>query len=244
MALQLLGRLSDAASVIEEAPRFARESGHLFSLGQALAIGGSVAQYRREPEVTRARAEEAVALCEENGFLLWLVFSRALHGWALAELGQLDQGIADMETGIAGIQQIDGAPRQRELTALLAQGYAKRGEKVKALAMLDGAPANVDQFGEGSARAEVLRIKGELLLTCDSPAEAEDCFRRALEVARAQEAKWWELRATTSLARLLRDTNRRDEARAMLAEIYDWFAEGFDLPDLKDAKALLDELNK
>ncbi len=90
----------------------------------------------------------------------------------------------------------------------------------------------------------MLRIKGELLLTCDSPAEAEDCFRRALEVARAQEAKWWELRATTSLARLLRDTNRRDEARAMLAEIYDWFAEGFDLPDLKDAKALLDELNK
>jgi predicted ATPase len=73
-------------------------------------------------------------------------------------------------------------------------------------------------------------------------AEAENSFRDSLEVARAQSARWWQLRATTSLARLLRDTNRRDEARAMLAEIYNWFTEGFDTADLKDAKALLDDL--
>ena len=72
--------------------------------------------------------------------------------------------------------------------------------------------------------------------------EAEECFREAIAVARRQEAKWWELRATASVARLLRDTNRRDEARMMLAEIYNWFTEGFDTPDLKDAEALLDEL--
>jgi tetratricopeptide (TPR) repeat protein len=242
MALQLLGRLSDAVSAIEDGLRYARESEHLFSLGQALAIAGAIAQRRREPQVARALAEEAVALCEENGFLFWLVLSRALHGWAVAELGQLVQGIADMEAGVAGIQQLDGAPRQQELTALLAQGYAKRGEKVKALALLDEALTNLDRIGERSARAEVLRVKGELLLTCDRPAEAEDCFRMALEVARAQEAKWWELRTIVSLARLLRDTGRRDEARAMLAEIYNWFTEGFDLADLKDAKALLDRL--
>jgi predicted ATPase len=70
----------------------------------------------------------------------------------------------------------------------------------------------------------------------------EECFRRAIEIARGQSAKWWELRATVSLARLLRDTARRSEARAMLADIYNWFIEGFDTADLKDAKALLDEL--
>jgi predicted ATPase len=73
--------------------------------------------------------------------------------------------------------------------------------------------------------------------------EAEKCFRQALELAHAQDVKWWELRTSVSLARLLRDTNRRDEARTLLGEIYNWFTEGFDLPDLKEAKALLDELS-
>ena len=93
-------------------------------------------------------------------------------------------------------------------------------------------------------QAEMLRLKGEVLQTRDAGAtqEAEGCFRAALEVARAQEARWWQLRASVSLAQLLRDTGRPEEGRAMLAEIYNWFTEGFDLPDLKDAKALLDQL--
>jgi predicted ATPase len=88
-------------------------------------------------------------------------------------------------------------------------------------------------------------LKGEAILVHDPSAsdDAEACFRKAIEVAKRQSAKWWELRATVSLARLLRDTNRRDEARSMLGEIYNWFKEGFDLLDLKDAKALLDELS-
>jgi predicted ATPase len=83
-----------------------------------------------------------------------------------------------------------------------------------------------------------------LMRDCPAVAEAAKCFREALEVARAQEAKWWELRSSVSLARLLRDTNRRDEARTMLVEIYNWFTEGFDTADLKEAKALLDELSR
>jgi len=88
------------------------------------------------------------------------------------------------------------------------------------------------------------RLKGEAILMRDSSmtAAAEECFRKAIAITRSQSAKSWELRATTSLARLLRDTGRRDEARTMLAKIYDWFTEGFDTADLKDAKALLDEL--
>jgi predicted ATPase len=92
--------------------------------------------------------------------------------------------------------------------------------------------------------AELYRLKGELLeKTPFNEAEAGTCFRRAIEIARAQSAKWWELRATTSLARLLASQGRRDDGRSMLSEIYNWFTEGFDTADLKDAKALLDELN-
>ena len=110
--------------------------------------------------------------------------------------------------------------------------------------MLDGALAHVERSGEKVDLAEMLRLKGEITLMIDASrtAKAEQCFRDALEVARAQSARWWQLRTTTSLARLLRDTNRRDEARAMLAEIYNWFTEGFDTADLKEAKTLLDEL--
>jgi predicted ATPase len=110
--------------------------------------------------------------------------------------------------------------------------------------MLTEALAHIERTGEKREQAEMLRLKGELLLTRNGGAteQAEACFRAALEVARAQEAKWWELGTTVSLARLLRDTNRRDEARAMLAEIYNWFTDGLDLPDLTEAKALLDNL--
>jgi hypothetical protein len=118
------------------------------------------------------------------------------------------------------------------------------GRMEEAVRMIDAALAQVERTGAGVDQAEMLRIKGEVLLMRDSAAaeQPEGCFRTAIEVARAQEARWWELRATTTLAKLLRDTGRRFEARAMLAEIYNWFTEGFDTADLKDAKALLDEL--
>jgi predicted ATPase len=92
---------------------------------------------------------------------------------------------------------------------------------------------------------ELYRFKARALLNSDhlAHAEAEACFRKAIEIAQGQSARWWELRATTSLARLLRDTGRRDEARAMLSEIYNWFTEGFYTVDLKEAKALLEELS-
>jgi predicted ATPase len=103
---------------------------------------------------------------------------------------------------------------------------------------------HVERSGEKGYLAEMLRLKGEVLLIRDASAtlDAERCFRDAVEVARAQGARWWLLRTTTSLARLLRDTDRSAEARATLAAIYNWFTEGFDTADLKDAKALLEEL--
>jgi predicted ATPase len=110
---------------------------------------------------------------------------------------------------------------------------------------LDDALAWVDETAERNSEAELYRLKAELLLQTESTntEQVKSCFRRAIQVAHNQTAKSWELRAAISLARLLRDTGRREEAHAMLVEIYNWFTEGFDTADLKDAKALLDELS-
>jgi len=131
-------------------------------------------------------------------------------------------------------------------TALLAEAYARMGRGEEALGILNDVLAQIERTGERREQAEMLRLKGEMLLMRDVGAveEAGGCFRAALEVARAQEAKWWELRTTTSLARLLAKQGHRDEARTMLADIYSWFTEGFETADLKDAKALVEELKK
>jgi predicted ATPase len=121
----------------------------------------------------------------------------------------------------------------------------KTGRLDDGLSALTEALAVADEREARVFEAETHRLKGELLLKQDdsNAAEAQNCFARAIEIARRQSAKSWELRATMSLARLLAKQGRRDEARTMLAEIYNWFTEGFDTADLKDAKALLDELS-
>ena len=218
--------------------------------------------FLQQPEIVLAHAEEGIALSEEHGFAEWIPWSRFNRGWALAQLGQVAEGVAEMTEGIAGFERLGGVPFQRFSIALLAHGHARLGRHSEALAMLDQALEHVERSGEFDGQPEMLRLKGEILLMGGVPLvgrepkdhkplldgnrnvfAAEQCFRSALEVARAQEAKWWELRATTSLARLLRDTARQDEARTMLAKIYNWFTEGFDTADLIDAKALLDELS-
>ena len=239
-----LGRVTEAAKLAEEGLRYARESRHLYSLGHALTVKPRTHCYLREPEIARAHAEEAIVLSEEHGFAEWIPWGRFNRGWALAELGRVEEGVAEMEEGITGFDRLGGVPFQRFSSALLAHGHARLGRHSKALNMLDRALEHVERSGELDGQAEMLRLKGEILLMDNKPAasEAEQCFRAALDVARVQEARWWELRATMSLARLLAGQERRDEARAMLAEIYGWFTEGFDTADLKDAKALLEEL--
>ena len=125
------------------------------------------------------------------------------------------------------------------------RGLHGAGRLDDGLSALTEALAVADEHEDRYYEAETYRLKGELLLKQDdsNAAEAQRCFERAIEIARKQSAKSWELRATMSLARLLAKQGRRDEARTMLADIYDWFTEGFDTADLKDAKALLDELN-
>ena len=160
----------------------------------------------------------------------------------MTELGQTEQGIAELEPVAASATSVV----QLQASQMLARVYTRVGRSDRALATLDEALARTARCGEHFQEPELCRLKGEALLARDSPAtaEAEACFRKAIEVAKGQSAKWWELRATTSLARLLAKLDRRNEARVMLAQIYGWFTEGFDTADLKDAKALLlDELS-
>jgi adenylate cyclase len=241
--LQLLGRSAEAVALAEEGLRHAREVKNLFSLGHGEAVMSWLHQYRREPEITRTHADAGLALAEEHGFPEWMIWGIFHRGWASSELGEVEKGVAEMEEGIAGFGRLGGVPRKQFARAMLAQGYQRLGHHDQALAIFEQGLAHVERSGEMIDTAEILRLKGELLLARDDlPDEAERCFNAAIELARAQHARWWELRATVSLARSLAKQGKREEARAMLANIYNWFTEGFDTADLKDAKALLEQL--
>jgi predicted ATPase len=164
----------------------------------------------------------------------------------MAEQGRNEEGIAQIQEGLAAYRATGAELWRPCYLCLFAEACMETGRLDDGLSALTEALAAVDENEIRFYEAETHRLKGELLLKQDdsNAAEAQGCFQRAIEIARNQSAKSWELRATMSLARLLRDTGRRDAARAMLGEIYGWFTEGFDTADLKDANALLDELNE
>ncbi len=218
---------------------------HPYSLAFAEHFLGFVHQYRREARAAQEHAEAVITLCDDYGFTGQLAMTSTLLGQAMAEQGRNQEGIAQMEGTLVACRAIGVALARPSFLTRLAQAYMETfrfDEGLKALAeALAAAEENEDRQGE----PERHRVKGELLLRQDdcNVAEAQSCFERAIEIARTQRAKSWELRATTSLARLLAKQGHRSEARAMLAEIYNWFTEGFETADLKDAKALLDELS-
>jgi predicted ATPase len=159
-------------------------------------------------------------------------------------LGQAEQGVAQIREGLA-MASVTGAEVWHTYNlAQLAEACGKAGRIDEGVEVSAEALEVVGEKGERWWEAEILRLRGELLLKRIPAglAEAQTSFERSIEIARKQGAKSLELRATTSVARLLAEQGRRDEARTMLAEIYGWFIEGFDTADLKDAKALLDEL--
>jgi len=166
-----------------------------------------------------------------------------LNGWARSRQrdddGQLEQTRRSIE-----LAEATGSVSPTWLLLPLADEYARFGRTDECAALIDKMLERVE-MGQRWQEADIYRLKAEMLLAQGEShtAEAEVCLRKAIDVARGQSARWWELRATVSLARLLDRTDRRDEARAMLAEIYNWFTEGFDTADLKDAKALLEELS-
>jgi tetratricopeptide (TPR) repeat protein len=188
------------------------------------------------------RARTFAAFTNERGYSGLSPLANLFHGWALAVQGDTAQGIPIMEATLRDLLRMSRMPTY--LHALFAEAYCAVGRSADGLRHVEESLRLSNETGERTARAEIYHLKGELLMLQNAAniAEAEREFRTAIDIAHEQNAKSWELRATTSLARLLAKQGKRDEAGTMLAEIYGWFTEGFDTADLKDAKALLDEL--
>ena len=188
-------------------------------------------------------AETALAITTEEIIPFFRAHAIMLRGWALVEEGQGEEDVAQLREGYAAYCG-DGAQIEcSHWLALLAEAYRDTGRPTEGLRPIAEALDHVAQTGIVYYEAELHRLDGELRLHLDAPDEqrAEASFRRALEIARRQQAKSWELRAATSLGRLRGEQGRRMEARDLLAPVYGWFTEGFDTADLKDAKAVLDQ---
>jgi predicted ATPase len=239
----LAGYPDQAVARSREALAVAEKLSHAYVSAVARLFCGYFCAHCRYIQAVLGHAEAGIVLASEYGFSGLLPLLMIQQGWALVHLGRVEEGFDQIGRGMAILPST--AVVQRHLfRRLLAEAYlvAKRADDglravSEGLRDLEGSKPHIDG-------AELYRLKGELLLlqNASDATEAESCFREAIEIAQRQQAKSWELRATMSLARLLAKQGRRDEARTMLAEIYGWFTEGFDTADLKDAKALLDEL--
>ena len=198
----------------------------------------------RSPQSALEHSRICIETSIEHGLGREVWMATIMKGWALSCQGQVDEGIAEMRGGIKAAEST-GVVVPTWCLFPLAEEYLRAGRSSEAGALVDQMLERVQSTGNREEEADVYRLKGELSMMRDAPDKiaAEKWFRAAIEVARLQSAKLYELRSTTSLARLLDKKGKRDEARTMLAEIYGWFTEGFSTADLKDAKALLDELS-
>ncbi|WP_247779614.1 AAA family ATPase [Bradyrhizobium sp. 170] len=245
LTLGLLGFADQAQARSREAVAEARELSHPISLAFALSVACRLHFVLEDPRTVRRRAEELIALTTEQRFAFFLAMGTTYRGWTLVEAGDAEAGIDLLRRGIEGFQASGAAWILPFYLAQLATAHAKTGRPEEGLGRLSEALALTEKSGVRWFEAELHRRRGELLLTAHAgaEAEAEADFRHAIAIARRQDAKLWELRAATSLARLWRGQGKRDEARAPLMSVHGWFTEGFDTPDLKEAKALLDELS-
>jgi class 3 adenylate cyclase/predicted ATPase len=239
-----LGYPDQALASAEQAVAIAEAVSHPVSRASALSWAAALHQLRGEVGRVREVAETDFALTTEEFIPFFRAHAVMLRGWALVEEGQGEQGIAQLHEGYAAYRAIGAQIECSHWLALLAQAYHNTGRPAEGLRAIAEAFDHVAQTGIVYYEAELHRIDGQLRLRLDAADEqrAEMSFHRALQIAKQQQAKSWELRAATSLARLCGEQGRRREGRDLLAPIYGWFTEGFDSADLKEAKALLDEL--
>jgi predicted ATPase len=252
VTLWYLGYPDQALQRSHEVLTLAGELAHAFSLASALFFATWVHHFRREWPLAQERAEATIDLGAEQGSTVLVAGGTILRGWALAQRsaergvgqGHREEGIAQMQQGLAAWHATGAAVFRPYGLALLAEAYAQVGRGEEGLTLLAEALAVTNEKGECRWEAELYRLQGELLLARDTgqDTEAETCFRQALDIARRQQAKSWELRAAISLARLWQQQRQRQEAYDLLAPTYGWFTEGFETADLQDAKALLEEL--
>jgi predicted ATPase len=224
----------------QEGVRLAQELKHPPSLAFALTWAATVRQNCLEAHTTQAQAEALIALSTEQGLAIWVAYGTVLQGWALAQQGRWEEGIAQMRRGSDAWRATGAEVDVPYFLVLLAEAYGNVGQVDMGLELLAEAAPVVDK-GERYWEAELYRVKGELLLARSGVqhTEVETALHQALQVARGQQAKSLELRAALSLNRLWQHQGKGPEARALLAPIYGWFTEGFDTADLQEAKAWL-----
>jgi predicted ATPase len=197
---------------------------------------------RREFDAAHRRAEDAIEIATEYGLSQWLAEAIVCRGFALVGLGQQAQGIAQLETGLAAWNGTGARVIDTQWLGFIAQAHVQAGQFDDALPALDRATATAAATGECYYQAELYRLRGIALAGIGEHAKAASWFQRAIDTARSQQAKSLELRAATSFAQMWAVQGKRAEARNLLAPVYGWFTEGFDTADLKDSKALLQEL--
>jgi class 3 adenylate cyclase/predicted ATPase len=244
LALFCLGFPDQALAQTNAAIIEARRLAHLPSFALSLSNGTRLLSLFAEPAALGELAEQLVAVATEQGFPFWRAQGTIYRGWVKVKKGDTAEGMSLLRSGSAAYRATGAEQWMPHYTGLLASACEIAGQIEDGLTQLDNALRIVERTGERWFAAELNRHKGQLLLRQGHSEAAEELYRKALNIAWEQEAKLWELRAAASLARLRRDQGRRAEARGLLAPVYGWFTEGFDTPDLKEAKALLDELGE
>ena len=239
-----LGYPAASRNDAERAVKNARETGQATTLMYALF--SAVVNHIRcgNYAAAHAQVDELIALADERGAPYWKAFGTAVRGWLFTETGKASDAVRAITSGITSLRSTGAILYEPWHLWYLAMAYAELGQPDDARRCIDDAIDKVERSKEKWCEAEVHRIAGEIALKslAPDPEKAEAYFDRALAVARQQQAKSWELRAAMSMARLWRDQGKREQARDLLAPVYGWFTEGFDTLDLKEAKALLDEL--
>jgi predicted ATPase len=243
-SLLVLGYPEQALARIDEALAWANTLAHPNTVAHALMVACILHGRLGPGSEARTTAERLVTFATEQGFAGPAAVGTVVAGWALADGEPVEEGIARTAQGLKEYRATGGELWVPDFLALRAQMHGWVGQPAAGLNLVVEALDRTGRTGGRHLDAELHRLRGELLLALPgrNTSEAEACFRRALAVARGQGARMWELRAATSLAHLLRDQSNPVEAHDLLTPIYGWFTEGFNTPDLKDAKMLLEEL--
>ena len=243
-ALWSLGYPDQSLERSLEARSKAQEADHLESLAGALFFACRIYNLRRETSKLLEQSQALVSLATDYGFAQWRGTAVFMQGVALVSQGHGETGLEQMRQGMRDVLATGADIFRIPFLIMLSAACCKIGEVEEGLALLAKSMAAMEESGRSDEKAEAFRLQGELILRQHDPAlsKAEDAFQAAVEIARVQEAKSWELRATISLARLWQSQGKRRDAYDLLAPVYEWFTEGFDTADLQDGKALLTEV--
>ena len=239
----VLGHPERAAQHADSAMQLARRLEHAPTLAHALWFGCTYHALRGDVAATLTTSAELVALCEENQLAQPKPAGMLFRGWALVRIGEIEEGLELVRKGVATWEQGGAGAFLQQGRFLLAETCSISGRRDETLELLKTALTHGTQTGERWCEARIHHLRAQLFIASAEWSQAEECLRTALDIAHQQNARSFELRSATSLARLWRDRGQCREARDLLAPVYSWFTDGFDTPDLRESKALLDLLH-